>query len=75
MKTLARNASNPDDASPFSAAVVAAQFDKPTIPASFTAGNAPMTLQVRTDRKNGRTVYAFTQSGNKIEFSESTFAD
>jgi len=45
MKTLARNASNPNDASPFSAAVVAAQFDKPLIPSSFTANNLPMTLQ------------------------------
>ncbi len=61
MKTLAPNASDPDDASPFSAAVVAAQFDKPTIPASFNAGNAPMTLHVRTAKKNGRAVYAFTQ--------------
>lgn len=75
MKTLARNAANPDDASPFSAAAVAAQFDKPTLPASFSANNVPMTLQVRTDKKTGRTVYAFTQGGNKVEFSESAFAD
>ena len=75
MKTLARNASNPDDASPFSAPVVAAQFDKPTIPASFSAGGTAISLQVRMDRKSGRMVYAFTHGSGKVEFSESGFAD
>ena len=62
------------DASPFSAAVVAAQFDKPIIPASFSANGVAMTLQTRTDKKTGRIVYVFTQGGNKVEFSESAFA-
>ena len=63
------------DASPFSAAVVAAQFDKPIIPASFSANGVAMTLQTRTDKKTGRIVYVFTQGVNKVEFSESAFAD
>jgi hypothetical protein len=75
MKTLARNASNPNDASPFSAAAVAAQFDKPIIPASFTANGTAITLQTHADKKTGRTVYVFTHGGNKVEFSESAFAD
>lgn len=75
MKTLAQIAANPDDGSPFSAAVVEAQFDKPTIPASFTANGVPMTMQTRSDTKSGRIIYTFTRGGKKVEISESTFAD
>lgn len=75
MKTLARNASDPNDASPFSAAAVAAQFDAPTLPASFAVKNVPMTLQIRADEKTGRIVHVFTRGGNEVEFSEDAFAD
>lgn len=75
MKTLAANAANPDDASPFSAPVVAAQFGKPRTPAAFSVDGAALTLQVRSDRKAGRSVYVFTQGGQKAEFSESGFGD
>jgi hypothetical protein len=75
MKTLAQIAANPDDGSPFSAAVVGAQFDKPTIPASFTANGVPMTMQTRADTKSGRVIYSFTRGGKKVEISEDTFAD
>jgi hypothetical protein len=75
MKTLARIAANPDDGSPFSAAVVGAQFDKSTIPASFTANGVPMTMQTRSDTTSGRIIYTFTRGGKKVEISENTFAD
>lgn len=75
MKTLAQIAANPEDGSPFSAAVVGARFDKPTIPASFTANGTPMTMQTRSDTKSGRTIYTFTRGGKKVEISEDTFAD
>ena len=75
MKTLARVASDPNDASPFSAGAVVAQFDKPMLPASFTVKNVTTTLQIRTDKKTGRIVYVFTQGGKQVEFSENAFAD
>jgi hypothetical protein len=75
MKTLAQIAANPEDGSPFSAAVVGARFDKPMIPASFTANGVPMTMQTHSDTKSGRIIYTFTRSGKKVEISEDTFAD
>jgi hypothetical protein len=75
MKTLAQIAANPDDGSPFSAAVVGAQFDKPTIPASFTANGVPMTIQTRSDTKRGRIIHTFTRGGKKVDISEDAFAD
>jgi hypothetical protein len=75
MKTLAKIAANPEDASPFSAAVVGAQFDKPSIPASFMANGVPMTMQTRVDKKSDRLIYAFTRGGKKVEFSEDSIAD
>jgi hypothetical protein len=75
MKTLAQIAANPEDGSPFSAAVVGARFDKPTIQASFNANGAPMTMQTRSDTKSGRIIYTFTRGGKKVELSEDTFAD
>lgn len=75
MKTLAKIAANPEDGSPFSAAVVGAQFDKPSIPASFTANGVPMTMQTRADTKSGRIIYTFTRGGKKVELSENTITD
>ncbi|MFS2025014.1 hypothetical protein ACL58G_17200 [Massilia sp. GER05] len=75
MKTLAQIAANPEDGSPFSAAVVGARFDKPTILASFTANGVPMTMQTRSDTTSGRIIYTFTRGGKKVEMSEDTFAD
>lgn len=75
MKTLMDNAANPGDGSPFSAAAVATQFNKPVTPNAFTVGGTAVSLQRRTDKKTGRLVYEFTQAGNKVEFSESGFAD
>jgi hypothetical protein len=75
MKTLAQIAANPEDGSPFSAGVVGVRFDKPTIPASFTANGVPMTMQTRSDTKSARTIYTFTRGGKKVEISEATFAD
>lgn len=66
---------NPEDGSPFSAAVIGAQFDKPTIPASFAANGVPVTMQTRSDTKSSRIIYTFTRGGNKVEISEDTFAD
>jgi hypothetical protein len=75
MKTLAKIAANPEDASPFSAAVVGAQFEKPSIPASFMANGVPMTMQTRVDKKSDRLIYTFTRDGKKIEFSEDSIVD
>jgi hypothetical protein len=75
MTTLARTDANPNDGTPFSAAVVAAQFDKPTIPVSFTANGVPMRLRTDVDNKAGRIIYTFTRAGNKVEISEDAFAD
>lgn len=75
MKTLARIAADPADGSPFSAAVVGAQFDRPTLPASFTANGVPMTLRTRFDATSGRIIHTFTRGADRIEFSESAFAD
>jgi hypothetical protein len=75
MKTLAHIAANPEDGSPFSAGVVGARFDKPTILASFTANGVPMTMQTRSDTTSGRIIYTFTRGGKKVELSEDTFAD
>lgn len=75
MKTLARIDANPDDGTPFSAAVVAAQFDKSTIPAAFTANGVSLMLRTDVDTKSDRIIYTFTRSGKKVEISESTFAD
>lgn len=75
MKTLAENAANPEDGSPFSAAVVATQFDKPIVPNTFTVDGTKVTFESSVDKKTGRLVYRFTQGGNKVEFSESGSAD
>lgn len=75
MKTLAENAANPEDGSPFSAAVVATQFDKSIVPNAFTVDGAKVTFQSSVDKKTGRLVYVFTQAGSKLEFSEEGFAD
>ncbi|SDD67863.1 hypothetical protein SAMN05428966_105148 [Massilia sp. PDC64] len=73
--TLAHIAANPEDGSPFSAAVIGALFDKPTILASSTANGVPMTVQTRSDTKSGRIIHTFTRGGIKVEISEDTFAD
>lgn len=75
MKDQVRNAAVPDNGTPFTAPVVAAQFDKPIIPASFVANSVPMTLQTRFDKKSDRFIYTFARGGEKVEFSESGFAD
>lgn len=75
MKTLAENAANPEDGSPFSAAVVATQFYKSIVSNTFTVDGAKVTFQSSVDKKTGRLVYVFTQAGSKLAFSEEGFAD
>lgn len=75
MKTVVNNASNPDDGSPWSAAVVASQLTKPIVSNAFTINGSAVGLHTRVDNKTGRVVYVFTQGSSKLEFSEMGFAD
>lgn len=75
MKEQARYIAAPDNGTPFTTPVVAAQFDKPTIPASFVTNSVPMTLQTLFDKKSDRFIYRFVRGGDKVEFSESGFTD
>jgi hypothetical protein len=75
MADHARNAANPDDGTPFTSPVVAAQFDKPVISAAFAANGVPMTLQTRFNKKSDRITYTFARGGENVEFSEDGFAD
>ena len=70
MVTVMENAGNPQDASPFSAPVVAATFSQSLVPSTFTVGGAGTGLSTRYDAKSDRMVYSFRQGQQTIVFSE-----
>lgn len=70
MATLMENAANPQDASPFSAPVVAATFSQALVPSTFTVGGASMSLSTRYDAKSDRMLHSFRQGQKTITFSE-----
>lgn len=70
MRTVMENAANPQDASPFSAPVVAATFAQSLLPRTFPVAGASMTLSTRYDAKSDRMLYSFRQGSKTIIFSE-----
>ncbi len=70
MVTVMENAGNPQDASPFSAPVVAATFSQSLVPRTFTVAGANMSLSTRYDAQSDRMVYSFRQAQKAITFSE-----
>lgn len=70
MVTVMEIAANPQDASPFSAPVVAATFSQSLVPSTFTVGGTSMALSTRYDAQSDRMVYSFRQGSKTIMFSE-----
>jgi hypothetical protein len=73
MQLLAHNATDPTDASPFSAAAVGALVSGEEIPATFNANGSAVTVATRFDKNTGRVIYTFVRDTRKLVFSESTF--
>lgn len=73
MQSLMRELRGASDGYPFSLGVIAATFDKPSIPQTFEAGGYKTRYSYRYSDDEERLIHTFVQDKRKVEFSEDTY--